>query len=335
MHKFTEKGLPDEFRDMAEEIAKSYVGQKNVESVLLIGSVTAGFGNPYSDLDLYIISDDARVNVPTILHKEGMRIDVENRPRGWLEKIVREAADFTFTTGELSQLLRSNTHFDTVGRLYYATPLVDHGEFARAHTYLLEHFTEFRRYVMAREVSLLHGLLEDCLGALLVDDVAMASMVSQELLRGALQTFLVGCGSVYLGKKWIPARLRSVATKDTPVKELLLLCTGSAGLEERGAIAARIRFAQTAVAAALTDGWSEPGAARWNAWPSIQSSHLARSLDWMAVRVTDAIVLIQVRGKQFKVPENALRMWGEYPSVESPDESSSLLDRLRSLGVLS
>ncbi len=324
--------LPEQLRSLAIEIAASYAEKPNVECVLMIGSLTAGLGNPYSDLDFYVVTDEERTAVPALHRGEGARVDVERRPRGWLDLIVREAATFTTTSSEVAHLMRGGSHLDTVGRLYYAVPLIDRGEFARAHAYLLEHLTSFRRQVIAREASLLHGLLEDCLGALLADDVAMGTLVSQELLRGALQAFLVGCGSVYLGKKWIPARLRSAASATAPVGDLLALCAGNAGLEDRAAVTARIRYAQSAVAAAITDGWSEPAAASWPGWPSLEQQGPGRRQDWMAVRLSDAIVLAQTRGKTVKLPERALRIWGAYPGAGGADER--VVDRLLSLGIL-
>lgn len=325
--------LPEHLRVLATEIAEGYLDQKDVECVLVIGSLTAGLGNAYSDLDLYIVSDDADASVPKLFHHESARVDVENRPHGWLKQIVAEATDFTATTRDLAQLLRSRAHFDTVGRLYHAIPLVDRGEFAEAHAHLVEHFDSFRQFVMAREVSALHGTLEDCLGALDADDVPMAAQLSQEILRGAIQAFLVGAGSVYLGKKWISARLRAVASDTTPVAELLALSTGNAGLGERDAVGARIRYAQAAVAAALTDGWDAPRATEWAAWPAVDDVEGGRSLDWMALRVTDAIVLRQVRGKQLKLPEVALRVWGGFPGAEVPEGADGLVEKLRAFGL--
>jgi hypothetical protein len=325
--------LPEDLQALAAEIADSYADDEAVQCVLVIGSLTAGLGNAYSDLDLYVVSDDTHATVPTLVHGKTARVDIEHRPTGWLRRMVTEATDFTITTSELAQLLRSRAHFDTVGRLHYAIPLVDRGEFAEARSYLQDHLNGFRRFVMAREVSELHGVLEDCLGALDADDLPMAAQLSQEILRGAIQAFLVGSGSIYLGKKWISARLRSVATPSTPVDELLSLSTGNAGLADRDAVTARLLFAQTAVAAALTDGWDTPEAATWAAWPKLNDLDGGRAVDWMAVRVTDAIVLIRVRGKQLKLPEVALRVWGGHPHADVPEGAESLIDKFRSLGV--
>ncbi len=330
----------------AEAVAQEAAEQPGVECVFLTGSLAAGLGNALSDVDVFVVTSGERPSLPPQHIRDGTRVDIEVRPVGWLANMANHCAAYTATTDSLQSILRPAVNYETAIRIYYSQVVKESAEYAEALGSLRDNETSLRQLAIGQ--LLVQGLnaFEDCHGALAENDGDMATFSSREVFFCALQAFLVGCGDMYLGHKWIPAKLARTAAVTEQVDSWLRL----AGLRENadvvGPVATtvehRLRVAQALAVAAIVPGWTKPQANEWPYWPS-DAPGVRRSAAWFPVRLADAILLGSAgdERRQLKPSEGLLVLWGRIDGDASLDamvaeapERLPFVQRLADAGAL-
>lgn len=301
---------------IARTVAADYVGRDDVEAVFLTGSLLAGLGSSYSDVDLFVIMKDDKDRRPRQLKLDGQRVDVEFRPHGWMQSMADEIR-FDASTADPWSIVRSKVPYDLTVRLLLSEPIKTSPEYDDVVRQLRQSETDLRRLIVGRYAQMAFGNLEDCLGFLEDGDVTSALVVSHDLLLNALQSFTAGCGDLYLGQKWILRKLDRSAGSAFPhdtLRDLLHRVEDPAATVE-----SRLRFAQSAVSAALLSGWDAPEASSWTEWQQGTSS-VVRSIEWLPLRLTDAVVLAHRAQKTLKITPRALALWARIDGHRSADE---------------
>lgn len=197
--------------DTLEASIQTLVNQRGwtVDSAFFLGSLTAGLGTPRSDLDCYLLIEDD-FDGTVWVNVDGCRIDFDVHPTSWVRRTLSEA--FPLSGGHSNATVgfpeaRSRAHFDTVGRLYYAIPIIEGAAWHEIDRFIRKHELDFRRYFVSQTVMGLAGLAEDAIGFRENLDGRSELLATYTVLLKAANAFLVSSGSLYLGEKWVARRL--------------------------------------------------------------------------------------------------------------------------------
>lgn len=303
---------PDEKIQLAMTVAEEYAAAPDVDAIYLAGSLPAGLGNARSDVDLFVISNAVGPGVEsTRQHRVGdQRVDVEIRDATWLKDLAGRfpANDLTLKTF-IDIESRKWPAFDPVVRLMRSTPLKSSPLLEETCAALTEQEPALRQLLITKFASEVINSVEDCVGALESEDVDTALLISHQLLCWASQAFLAGCGDLYLGNKWIPAKLQRSAPRWAPLILQALAAGATDPRSMRDLVHTRIRLSQTLSSAAHTFGWSQPDAAR-HPLPSQAARGPLRPRDVFARRADDGALIADLDNRQILVSAEGLLLWG-------------------------
>jgi hypothetical protein len=302
-------------REQIETVVEKLLATENIDSVYLGGSLTAGLGSPRSDADLFVVLRDKgdRPDEQFLSTGIGDRVDVEFRTPAHMLRIA-----------ETYETLRETAR----NPIQASVPLSLHDDAIRMHLGITVHDSALLRDVrnrvnadVLRQVSLgrqfiwCRGALDDLIGAREDNDSDAAHDISHELLSEALQTFLVGCGDLYWGRKWTAAKLRRSAGPSFPyddVHSLMGYPTADPFTSLDDLIDARVRMAQSLLIAAAGCGWTTTQASRWDTWRiSADRKGPTRNNYFLPFRYQDGVFIDTPDGRQLRLVEGSLLLWGQ------------------------
>jgi hypothetical protein len=191
--------------------------------VYVAGSVLEGFGNPTSDVDVYIVHPDGRAphltsgesdaasffeedgRIVANFIQDGTRYDVELWPRSdfdhAVESLRRIRQEDGLGTPEITE-----AEVDMLHRLRFAVPLINHSDFETFRDGLPFHALGY--YQVSEHVIRFTNEVEDLRGALMGEDLGTAFFLSRRVLDRALSMYLAANGETNPGTKWRYRQLR-------------------------------------------------------------------------------------------------------------------------------
>jgi hypothetical protein len=214
---------PDDLVAAGRKSAARYAGAL---TAYVAGSLVEGYGNPRSDLDLFVLFegappeaeggaaaafDGAGVYRTDLDYVDGVRVDTECWPMPAVLDIAKRlnelpADDWTAPVSLPEEL------FQLVHSIRIGLPVAAPAEFERVRAAFDWEHVCLLRYI--RHMSLYTGASEDAVGAVQVGDHATALLTSREALGAAADALLAASGSTNTKPKWRFTKLRGMGMAD-------------------------------------------------------------------------------------------------------------------------
>ena len=329
----TKQAMAEEKLRLARPVIDRYVQDASIEAVCVTGSLIAGLGTSYSDVDVFAITaPGCRAAEPTVEHGVGLdRVEIEIRTPEWLDQIQQVAQPFSARIGD-----NTIRHF-SAGLIADAVRLKighvakqSHGLSAVKER--LESGTEsLRRMMIAYIASDLGDDWMDTLGFLSHGDLESVEIVSRDILEKALDCSSVQEGDLYRGKKWIWSRTRRSRNLHDALPWLRELfideARGQTG-DYRSRHAPRMLAAQKIMALAALREWCPQMSDMYVMAPaSFAADGYIRSQYWILVRMAESAVLTDRDVQHYTVPDLAVACWAAADGVPRP----LLVDSVRTM----
>jgi Nucleotidyltransferase domain len=340
--------LVDEKMAEARDIVNRYVDDENVEAVYLSGSLMAGLGTPYSDVDIFVVSSDRS---GTFQHGSGAsRVDVEFRSSEWLEQVSSLARPFAATVDDNYTLRTTPDLIEDAVRLEIGTDLKKSPELSATRNALQAGRRDLQKLLISQLAADLGAHWMDALGFLANGDHDSAEILSGEILVTALDAACVPDGDLYRGTKWVWNRVqrnKNLAPAHHWIRGLLLT-RSSTGLPGSRICMQRMLAAQKLLSLALLREWNPVRHPPTPAAAPQGDGELVRSPYWVAVRLSNSAVITDRGIRSFTLPDLALACWAaadglsreeleENMAVTYPDsirQISKTIDALIGMGAI-
>lgn len=310
---------PDTLTDtqvaLAQKALEKFVEHTPVELAVVSGSIAFGLAHAMSDIDLYVVTEDAPRTAVAVTHIGDVTVQFNRLSRGDLHELA------VFATPSAEPLSRANRRYivaDTIckdairlagGRVIHST-----GE---SGTLLRTFDWDFlARRMMSREAIVATQFLEDLYGALQVRDLDTAVLTSRMLAAQAAEVVLASARDLYVGPKFVGRRLRRWAHLGPLIGQLLealdldpedaALTAATARRIQVERLADRGGLAAFAIALAHLDGWSD--ALRHAPAHLADTCGPLRAPGFTTMRFDDGIGLAGM-DRGFSVSESAARIW--------------------------
>ncbi|MEU4805073.1 hypothetical protein [Actinosynnema sp. NPDC023587] len=181
-------------------------------AAFVAGSITEGYSNAYSDLDVHVVRDAAATSLPLMVHVDSCRIDLAFHTRENTEKALRTAAKAPVAgAGELTRKMWEHKRkaVSAASRLTCSVPLYGQGtpwdvrlpaEVVRDGAADWWRAEARRRLVAARLLATRFP--------------RVAARRFHEAHSAFLEVLATRCGEDYFGFKWLPEKLKRLGWTD-------------------------------------------------------------------------------------------------------------------------
>lgn len=190
--------------------------------VYLAGSHAEGLANPWSDVDVFVITDrhpvgpfarDGGVNRVSQHYVDGLRFDFEFWRPTDVEALARRVAAFVPGRGDyLTGALFQHIEECFIHRLRTGRPLVNPDAFARCQS--LFDFERFRAFKVEDTIRHLDALLDDVCGMAEAADRDPALFMARAVIETAVDAYCHSLGSTDPVRKWRARHLARLAPGD-------------------------------------------------------------------------------------------------------------------------
>jgi hypothetical protein len=325
--------MVEEKLSLARPVIDRYVQDVSIAAVCVTGSLIAGLGTSYSDVDVFAITaPGCRAAESTVEHGVGLdRVEVEIRDPEWLDHIQQVAQPFRARIGDNTIRHFSADQIADAVRIKIGHVAKQSRGLAAVKEGLDSGSQNLRRMMIASIASSLGDDWMDTLGFLSHDDLESVEIVSRDILEKALDCSSVQEGDLYRGKKWIWSRTRRSRNLHDALPWLReLFVDGSRGQagDYRSRYAPRLLAAQKITALAALREWCPHMPDEYVMAPaSFALDGYIRSQHWILVRMADSAVLTDRDVRHYTVPDLAVACWAAADGVPRP----SLVDSVKTL----
>jgi hypothetical protein len=309
----------------ARPIIDHYVKDDAVEAVCITGSLTAGLGTPYSDLDVIAIvgEDYQRPTLgPTAHHGfttqygSGLdRVDVVFRSAAELAELATLGQPYVATLDSNPAILHGPVSLieDAVrlklGQVAKPSPRLC--EARDALTVGEEHLRSFMIAVLATDVG---AAWMDALGFIQLRDFDSLEVLSRSMLAAALDAACVAENDLYRGQKWIwnrACRVPALSPVRGWLRHLVLDQNAEGPRQPTGpAWGQRMLLSQKLmVSAILRQRYSGELPAILSAALAGHPRGLIRSPYWAIVQMTQSAIMTDRDERHYTVPDLAVACW--------------------------
>lgn len=213
----------------------------NFDNVLvyLAGSITEGFGNATSDIDVYVVceevpstnfnkgsdSDEAVLLTPQSLIynivDEGLRYDFEYWSWNDFNNIINLLNNLDFATENYIERL-SDDEYDLMHRFKYSKPLCNYEKYKEIYNSVNFYNLSYYRAIIQSEKYT--GLIEDIQGALMSADFGTAFFLARKIIDIVVTSYLALNDETNPNPKWLYRKLLRYQekTSDTTLLELYI-----------------------------------------------------------------------------------------------------------------
>ena len=296
-----------------------YVADESVEAVYISGSLMAGLGTPYSDVDIFVICADRNGMAQ---HGKGTsRVGVEFRSPQWLEQVAALAAPYTASFEDNYPLTTSPSLIDDAVRLKIGKVLKASPQLSAARNALDAGQRDFQKLLISQLALDLASLWMDALGFLSNSDQDSLGVLSGDILLTALDAACITSGDLYRGTKWIWSRVRRSEDLAPSAEWLRGLLLPQSRTDSRLIQPSMMRLlaAQKLMALALLREWSPGEHSPFPEEAPCGRTGLVRSPYWMAVRMAQGAILTDRDARHFTVPDLALACWAAADGLPRAD----------------
>jgi hypothetical protein len=310
--------LLDEKLAAANAVVNEYVTTEASEAVYMSGSLMAGLGTSYSDIDIFVITGQREGSVQRGNGKD--RIDVQFRSPEWLTQAAALGEPFKATRDDNYPQQISEALVDDTVRLLVGKDLKASEALLATRSSLKKGKKNLQELIISQLTFDLASYWMDALGFIESGDIPELELVSQQIFLTAIDAVCVAEGDLYRGDKWVWGRARRCKYLANAQPWILDLLTGRAVTPGSGELAIqRMLTAQKLISLALLREWSS-GSYPEAPENALAANHgLTRSPYWVPLRLSESAYLINQDTQHFTVSELALACWAAADGV-SRDE---------------
>jgi hypothetical protein len=317
------KALFEDKVGMADQVIDRYVNDDSCEAVYLSGSLAAGLGTPYSDVDVFVITPAAGrpgEDGSVVQHGNGLdRVDVEFRTAGWLDEMMALGRAYTSTVDDNQALRTPERRIEDAIRLKLGHVVKSSPRLDEARQVLAAGEGNLRKLVIAHLAAELGGYWMDALGFQCQRDAESMEVISRSILAAALDAACVSGGDLCRGEKWIWSRVRRCELLRDAQPWLRGLFVDSAG----GHVT-RMLAAQKVLAWAILCEWGQGEVSMLRPPGDRQGDGLTRSPHWMLTRMADSAILTDRDQRHYAVPDLAVACWAAADGLPRPELETSI-----------
>jgi len=335
--------LLEEKLGAATGVVEHYVADESVEAVYLSGSLMAGLGTPFSDTDVFVITDGAPSEA--VQHGAGAdRVDVEFRSVEWLDQVTALARPYSSTMYDNQALTTPPGLIDDAVRLRVGHDLKPSPRLTAVRAALDDGDHNLRKLLVSQLAADSGAAWMDALGFLSNGDLDSAGLVAQKVLLIGLDAACAAAGDLYRGGKWVWSRVRRdpVLADAVPwLRDLLLEPAARPTLR-------RLLAAQEILAFALHRTWYPQRPIPVPTEPPYALDGLVRSPYWMPFSLAAGFYLSERGARHFTAPDLALACWAgargrsraeierQVATVrgDEPELIRQTIDALRAIGAI-
>jgi hypothetical protein len=206
------------------ELRRREVLPSDVRSVFVSGSQIKGWGNTASDLDIYVISDEAwtgrhvetasvRLDPSTVpvdaFYVGDCRWDIEYWQLRQIDQLIRSVSWSEYDSGALAMHPLTRHEIDVLEQLSYGRALLGEGWLAARKLELAE--SALRPHLIGQRLNLADVYVEDALGQLQAHDYECAVLSARLAFGHAADALTAYHGELGGNTKWRPKRFQAVS----------------------------------------------------------------------------------------------------------------------------
>lgn len=301
--------------ELAVQLGQERIAEGAAVAGWVGGSLTAGLGTERSDVDLFLVVDGPLPPIEQVL-RDGVRIDIECRARGYVETLVAGLQNVPMHPEQGLDDVPPVSRLDDAARLLFAVPVESLGaayvESARKHA------DDLRKCRIIRSCSIISSKREDVQGSIEGADWRQALEVSGRLLLEALEAYTAGCGLTYVGHKWSIRKLMQTPDHAILLSHVDELLYATVLPDWEQVVEHRVRLAQGLLASALCLGWDAPAG---GSWAGVIADHAGQGrfpvgpkttdTQWVPVRYGDDVLLEGLdKTNHVRMSVPGLLLWG-------------------------
>jgi hypothetical protein len=242
----------------ATSVVDSVRRDRGVRLAFVSGSLAAGLGHALSDVDLYVLCDEAAGSTRSV-RQDGFVVQVNSLSEQQFETARRACSSYGITAGDRWQAELEDRTLSLTVRLAIGTVLrqrdVELPEAAVRRQVV-------RQVLITRAAIDVSSLAEDVLGARDIGDLLTELVAARRAVETALEAALAAADDLYVSEKFLMRRLaRTPATAELlPECWELLQDPGwpPDPQRARALVDRRLALATYLVGRAALDGWQEP-----------------------------------------------------------------------------
>lgn len=304
---------------LAREIARRLATPPEVHASFLAGSVTEGFGNLTSDIDVYLVGPELAAERRQ-LGLGAIRVDVHRLPADWLAAMVEQVLGARLPS-DGSVLPVADRDLALAARLATAEVLTGADRLAPVRERIHRGRERLRRLLVFKWLSTAHADLEDLHGLRAGGEQDAATMVARSALVAAGKAVAAAGGELYAGQKWVWAQLRRTTPDGFPLADFEFLLRRDPLAAATPSLADLEDFTQTCLAAAATLGWQSSLARQGPVWPAWRggSGPLRRAPGFHPRAYDDAVVVTRPAARRVRLRADVALVWGLCNGVEEGD----------------
>lgn len=290
--------------------AAGLAAESGYDSVYLAGSLTAGLGNPSSDVDVFVLTRDASGEETRQLKIDGTRLDIEVYEIGWVDAALDKLATWTSSRTEIRKNALSEDELDVLLRMRESEVITDSADFTRIRERLGGGGDRLRQAVLSAFALEANSHLSDFRGAMEELDLDSAVLMGQSLMTTAGKALAAGGGDLYLGRKWVVRQLRRTMGDGFPLEEFRALQSGA--WAERGAAGGSelVNVQQTLIAVSQLLGWIGADVNRWPFWAlGAGADAYRRNPAYNTIHMDEGLLLNNELHRQFVVKPEIALIW--------------------------
>lgn len=320
----TDVSLREDHRDAVRTVLSSVFGERRPRLVFVSGSLAAGLGHAWSDIDVYAVDDTG--DVENRAHRLGPHtVQVNAMTPAEAASAVSTCSGFVARSDDRTQIELSEDAVRVAVRLAIAEILYD------AHDVVpppVERRAAVRRLLLCRHAATIGSYAEDVLGALSYGERWTALRASELALEHGIEAYLAARDDLYVGPKFLYRRLARQAGRGSGLAaawELLRRGDMSASPADVTALAIdRLRVASRLVANALLTGFDGPSSSTLSAATTAATRGVLVASPWFCpIRFANGWGLAGP-DRGFRVTEPVVRIWSAFNGL-APD---AVLERL-------
>lgn len=251
-------GLGAEHLDAARAVLDSVFGERWPRLVFVSGSLAAGLGHAWSDVDVYVVDDAG--DIESRAYRRGPHtVQINLMTPAAAAAAVSTCTGFVARSDDRTQLEQTEDAVRVAVRLAIAEILHDADGVVPP---VQERRTAVRRLLLGRHALMVGSYAEDVLGALTSRDPWTALRSSELALEHGIEAYLTAHGDLYVGPKFLYRRLARTHGVGTGVAAMWdLLARGGLPTSPEDVtplVVTRLRAATLLMADGILSGFDEP-----------------------------------------------------------------------------
>lgn len=323
-------GVTDRHLLAAQEAVSRAGGFRAFELVVLGGSLVAGLGHGFSDLDLYVTPADGREVSTRRVTIDDVATQLNPVSSDSAAELAADFGEYRVSAADRGQLIRMVPHLKLLSRLAMGRVLHVGADFEP--TWKRFDPDAVRRLFITHHARQVSRFTEDALGGLRTGDALIAIQSAETALRYGCETAMAACGDFFVGESFFWRRLTRADGSGTLARQAWRLLRGEPRwgadqAEVAAAVRRTVRLATDLAGYAQLDGWAHAMPAP----PAGVGRHGARNPFFTIVRFGDTVALAGP-GRGLRSNEATARLW--LGARDAADLDDATAQRFGDMGLL-